>query len=121
MPETEDPIIAIVCADLKLRSELGIAKYGTTLARTDLGRQEWLQHLYEELLDAAAYVKRLMVKKNEPEYARETGEETTIYGAYLAGRRARRNHTPPDNHLHYAEGSELNDAWVSGWFDGREE
>ena len=54
-----DPIVAAVQADLGVRSALGQAKYRTTLARTDLSPQQWLQHLYEELLDAACYVKRL--------------------------------------------------------------
>jgi hypothetical protein len=37
------------------RDAKGRAKYGTTLDRTDLTRNEWLQHLIEELLDAAGY------------------------------------------------------------------
>lgn len=48
-----------VVTDLKTREKTGFAKYGTTVDRTDLGLDAWLQHLYEELLDAAMYIKRL--------------------------------------------------------------
>ncbi len=37
------------------RDANGRAKYGKTLDRPDLTRNEWLQHLIEELLDAAGY------------------------------------------------------------------
>jgi hypothetical protein len=37
----------------------GFRKYGTTTERTDLSLLDWLQHLQEELLDAAVYVERL--------------------------------------------------------------
>ena len=55
-----DPIVTAVQVDLEARSVLGLAKYGTTLARTDLGRAEWLQHAYEEALDLALYLRRLL-------------------------------------------------------------
>lgn len=41
------------------RSVLGLAKYGTTTERKDLSGRDWLQHLQEELLDAAVYVQAL--------------------------------------------------------------
>lgn len=49
---------AKVCADIAKRQELGIAKYGTTVEGNPLPLKEWLQHQYEELLDAAVYCKR---------------------------------------------------------------
>lgn len=55
-----DPIIESVRAKLLACSAVGIAKYGTTLARTDLSRLAWLRHLQEGLLDAAGYVERLI-------------------------------------------------------------
>ncbi len=58
-----DPIVAAVQADLAARSERGIAKYGVTLAREDLTELEWMRHHYEELLDAACYVKRRIMDK----------------------------------------------------------
>ena len=47
-----------VCADIKRRQELGIAKYGTTVAQNPLDLRQWLQHAYEEKLDDALYMKR---------------------------------------------------------------
>ena len=47
-----------VCADIKRRQELGIAKYGTTVAQNPLELRQWLQHAYEEKLDDVVYMKR---------------------------------------------------------------
>lgn len=48
-----------VCEEILARAEKGLNKYGVTMERDDLDIHEWLQHLLEELLDAAVYVKRL--------------------------------------------------------------
>ena len=48
-----------VCEEIQARAERGLNKYGVTMERDDLDIHEWLQHLLEELLDAAVYVKRL--------------------------------------------------------------
>jgi hypothetical protein len=37
----------------------GYKKYGVTTERTDIDLMGWLQHLQEELLDAAVYIERL--------------------------------------------------------------
>lgn len=55
-----DSIVMAVKADLDARAELGLAKYGVTLDRTDLTRRQWLQHAYEEALDHALYLKKLI-------------------------------------------------------------
>lgn len=47
-----------VCTDIRARQQRGIRKYGTTVAQNPLDLREWLQHQYEELLDAAVYCKR---------------------------------------------------------------
>lgn len=47
-----------VCIDIIDRQVKGIAKYGTTVAKNPLELRQWLQHQYEELLDAAVYCKR---------------------------------------------------------------
>ena len=49
-----------VCEKIKGRAEVGKAKYGVTMERTDLNTIEWLTHLQEELMDAAVYVERLL-------------------------------------------------------------
>lgn len=51
-----------VIEDLKRRSEVGLSKYGVTMDRKDLAHKQWLQHLYEELLDAAQYTKKLIIE-----------------------------------------------------------
>jgi hypothetical protein len=53
-------LLASVITDLKIREERGLATYGTTMDRKDLSKQEWLQHAYEEALDLALYLKKLM-------------------------------------------------------------
>ena len=55
----EDPIVLAVIDRMKQRSAVGIAKYGTTLAREDLTTIEWLNHLQEELMDAINYIEVL--------------------------------------------------------------
>ena len=40
---------------LVARDAAGRAKYGATLDRGDLSHADWLQHMAEELLDAAGY------------------------------------------------------------------
>lgn len=47
--------VSEVTRQLIERDRKGRAKYGTTLDRTDLGLDEWLQHLAEELMDGAGY------------------------------------------------------------------
>ena len=41
------------------RSDVGYKKYGVTLDEDVPDLQKWLQHLQEELLDAANYVEKL--------------------------------------------------------------
>ena len=48
-----------VIEKIRNRAEIGLKKYGTTMARKDLSILEWLQHLQEELLDGAVYIERL--------------------------------------------------------------
>ena len=49
---------ALVCADIAKRQQMGVAKYGTTVAENPLTHRQWLQHGYEEALDLAIYLKR---------------------------------------------------------------
>ena len=65
--ETTDKVVKQVCRDLDNRSRLGVKKYKTTLDRTDLDLKDWLQHQYEELLDAALYTKRAIKEIEERE------------------------------------------------------
>jgi hypothetical protein len=49
---------ARVCEDIAKRQQLGLQKYGFSVADNPLLLKAWLQHQYEELLDAAVYCKR---------------------------------------------------------------
>lgn len=49
------PPVSDVTAQLIARDQTGRKKYGTTLDRQDLSHADWLQHMAEELLDAAGY------------------------------------------------------------------
>jgi hypothetical protein len=74
MEEWKDKNVQRVSESLKERMERGYKKYGTTTERTDLNLMDWLQHLQEELLDAAVYVERL---KQEIKNESGTGEKTS--------------------------------------------
>lgn len=56
------PIANAVALQVLARAERGMKKYGVNAARQDLSLSEWLQHLQEELLDAAVYVERLKME-----------------------------------------------------------
>jgi hypothetical protein len=56
-------ILQVVIAELKVREERGLSKYGTTMDRTDLTEKQWLQHAYEEALDLAMYLRKLIKEK----------------------------------------------------------
>ena len=47
-----------VCELIAERQQLGIAKYGQTVADNPLELRAWLQHTLEETLDQAIYLKR---------------------------------------------------------------
>jgi hypothetical protein len=52
--------------DLLFREEKGRIEYGTTMDRADLTELEWMQHAYEEALDLAIYLKKIIkLKKDE--------------------------------------------------------
>lgn len=51
---------ALVCLDIAARQEKGIQKYGVSVADNPLTQKQWAQHAYEEALDLAIYLKRLI-------------------------------------------------------------
>ena len=54
-----DKNVEQVKEQLTKRMLTGYKKYGVTTERTDINLLGWLQHLQEELLDAAVYIERL--------------------------------------------------------------
>ena len=57
-----DPIVDSIVHQFKKRSELGIAKYGTTLYDNELDLMEWIEHTKQELMDAVLYLERIKFK-----------------------------------------------------------
>jgi hypothetical protein len=53
-----DPIVEKIRGEFRDRSEVGINKYGTTLAENELSLVEWMEHLKQELMDAILYLER---------------------------------------------------------------
>ena len=70
-------IINAVKYDLEQREERGLSKYGTTVDRTDLTQKEWLQHAYEEALDMAVYLKKLISEEREG-YKFKVGDKVRV-------------------------------------------
>jgi hypothetical protein len=58
-----DAITDAVVVQLRTRAEKGKEKYGTTMERDDLTLMQWLQHLQEELMDAAVYIEKIKGEK----------------------------------------------------------
>lgn len=54
---------SLVCVDIRYRQQLGIRKYGTTVAGNPLTEDQWLQHAYEEALDLSLYLRRLIQQR----------------------------------------------------------
>jgi hypothetical protein len=57
--QVQDSVVQSVINKFKQRSEVGIKKYGTTMDRDDLTRDEWITHISEELMDALLYLEKL--------------------------------------------------------------
>jgi hypothetical protein len=62
IPSPKDDITKAVMEDLKSRSDRGFRKYGTTLHQNN--HQNMLQHMYEEALDFAQYLKKEITTLN---------------------------------------------------------
>jgi hypothetical protein len=57
--EFRDPVVQSVVNKFVDRSDVGYAKYGTTMRDDKSDVFVWLNHLQEELMDAALYLQRL--------------------------------------------------------------
>jgi hypothetical protein len=60
---TSDSIVLQVVEKYAQRSEIGIAKYDTTLEKNN--HDNYLKHLQEELMDATLYLEKLMTLDKE--------------------------------------------------------
>jgi len=61
--QNSDQIVLEVIEKYAKRSEIGIAKYGTTLETNN--KDNYLKHLQEELMDATLYLQKLMTLDKE--------------------------------------------------------
>lgn len=59
-----DPVVEANRALLLKRSQLGINKYGVTLASSGLSRRQLLQHALEESLDLANYLQAELMRED---------------------------------------------------------
>jgi hypothetical protein len=57
--QSNDRILFAVMQKFKSRAEVGQKKYGTTMDRTDLSIQEWMDHAIEESMDFILYLQKL--------------------------------------------------------------
>ena len=63
--ESDDSIIYEVAALMRRRADVGRHKYGTTMDRNDLTREQWIDHAIEEALDFAIYLTKIKKVLNE--------------------------------------------------------
>ena len=63
--QVKDSVVQSVINKFKQRSEVGIKKYGVTMDREDLTREQWITHISEELMDALIYLEKLKRIENE--------------------------------------------------------
>jgi hypothetical protein len=61
--QNSDQIVLEVIEKYAQRSEIGMAKYGTTLQTNN--KDNYLKHLQEELMDATLYLQKLMTLNKE--------------------------------------------------------
>jgi len=59
----EDRVVMNVLGKYAMRSNVGIAKYGTTLY--DNNKDNFVNHLQEELMDATLYLEKIMFLNKE--------------------------------------------------------
>jgi hypothetical protein len=55
-------VYAQVMLDLRSREKMGIEKYGVSVDKAKLDAIQWMQHAYEESLDHAIYMKKLILQ-----------------------------------------------------------
>jgi hypothetical protein len=57
--QSDDSIIYEIAKLMRMRSQKGKDTYGTTMDRTDLKFDDWLDHAIEEALDLAIYLTKI--------------------------------------------------------------
>lgn len=78
-PAASDVTMGLI-RELRERDARGLAKYGTTLDRADLSFDQWMQHLLEEVLDAAGYIQAARREHANPSPKRCPAESNPYIG-----------------------------------------
>jgi len=65
MNKKEDKIVTSVVRQFLKRSEVGIAKYGTTLEENN--EDDFLEHLKQELMDSILYIEKKQTQLKRPD------------------------------------------------------
>jgi len=60
----DSKILTEVINDMRRREAKGIEEYKKTMDRQDLTERDWMEYAYEEALDLALYLKKLIIIKN---------------------------------------------------------
>ena len=82
MEYINDPVVEAVISQFRKRSQEGIIKYGTTMARTDIDFLGWLQHMKEELMDAVVYLERVQRDAIDEQIERKRSNAITAQRDY---------------------------------------
>lgn len=61
-------ILTLVIEDMRQREAKGKAEYGTSMDRKDLSEMDWQIYAYEEALDLALYLKKMIILKEDKFY-----------------------------------------------------
>lgn len=61
-------ILRLVVNDMRKREAKGKLEYGTTLDRKDLAHNDWIYYAYEEALDLALYLRKIIENNNDKVY-----------------------------------------------------
>lgn len=73
-------VYAQVMVDLRGREKMGIEKYGVSVDKAELDTLQWMQHAYEESLDHAIYMKKLILEAHrEIERAKGKGYAPNVH------------------------------------------
>lgn len=78
-----DPMLDACISKMKLRSAVGVEKYGHTLARKDITERGWLNHAQEEALDLVAYIEAHRHHHGENICLREMQEQVLAMATIL--------------------------------------
>ena len=82
MSKINDKIINRVIEKIQKRAEAGYKKYGVGLDKDEQSLDTWLNHLQEELMDAANYIEKIRAvlieeEKNISKYPESSWTQTT--------------------------------------------